>query len=460
MDEQRGSLPIEARITGTRRLPRGLVVAAGLLLPAAALVGVVPLLLQPPSQPEIRLWNGVSIQVRAVTFGRETRVVGSPLQQFLYLVLPAGEKERSGAVAFTGNTPGALTFWTVLRAPNSMSMGLHAAVLDEQGNASPSQWTSFSTDTPTACEFAAFPRRGREVRLCLYHPMSGTADRWETLGMASLPNPATGAFPQWNPPPLPATAHAGSLAVTLSRLERDENPGDLIPAYARCRARYRLTERGKPSANWTALLTDISDATGNTWAVDYADTATPTGPDSVFMAPQAPGERAWKLRFRLARTPTASYAASEVWEVPEVPVPAPGVALPLGKKATVQGMPLELVGVYGPGARLPAGFRFGKPYRTPVLLLRIRNPSARGLLHSLLPIRDDRGRALHLGMAIDSGDGDERHVIYRIDSPPGVRRFTFRYAVQPVRYVEITAPLGSAGRPPNGPVPRKGAGPG
>ena len=130
-----------------RRRRLSWIAGAGIALVLVLLVALSLAARRPP-QRRVRLADGSTVTVQAVTWGTEERVVGSPLQTLLYRLLPAPRNEWSGARAYRGSGPGTLTFWVTRAGAGSlMPTDLEATVFDEHGNESsavrPQAWRVF-----------------------------------------------------------------------------------------------------------------------------------------------------------------------------------------------------------------------------------------------------------------------------------------------------------------------------
>lgn len=431
-----------------RRRRLSWIAGAGVALVLVLLVALSLAARRPP-QRRGRLTDGSTVTVQAVTWGTEERVVGSPLQTLLYRLLPTPQNEWSGARAYRGGAPRTLTFWVTRQGAGSlMPTDLEATTFDEHGNESSAVQPQGLGNGLERWEFRAFPRRGRITGLRFYQRLSPNPQQsgapgssWARVGEITAPNPTPGPHPQWTPPPLPVTVSAGDVQVTLTRLEAGVDPESTFlspgPAEVYCRASFDIRRHGKRTREWSTYIQSISDATGNTWNIGstaFSEVAL------LFPSPPWPGEEAWKLRVQLTRNSSAKFAADELWQVDRIPIPGPGRGVPLARQATVQGVALELVGIYGMGAPMPEGFEFTGPEKIPVLLLRVQGSSPRDLARTFIRARDDRGREVRVNMTASTSDERESRELLRVEAAPDAKWFEFTYAVHRVRYVEILAP--------------------
>ncbi|MBU6401470.1 MAG: hypothetical protein KGS61_14230, partial [Verrucomicrobia bacterium] len=241
-----------------------------------------------------RLADGSTVQLVAVTYGSQHRVVVGPFwKRFLIRLAPppitgttvfprvqykrlarAGWGMPAFQLDYRSDTTNALLFWTVQRNVRPVSWqnpnrpSLVGSAINEQGDvyetAHQLRFLSGPDYRTEAWELTAFPRRGRTVTLRLYPP--GTPP---TAGPApaefTVPNPDGGAHPIWAPRRLPETQRSGDLTVTLTNLVLEQyldghSPNGLI---GQVHANFHVSENGKPSDAWQIESLVLSDATGN-----------------------------------------------------------------------------------------------------------------------------------------------------------------------------------------------------
>ncbi|HTE20518.1 MAG TPA: hypothetical protein VK689_19300 [Armatimonadota bacterium] len=427
-------------------------IAGSLVALAVVLAAALWFASRPATLQTVRLADGSTLRLEAVSYGAEETFLGNPLQRILYTLLPPPLKERSGAAAYRSTAPDTLTYWVTRTGNGNVSDGIAGTVVDEAGNESPPVNGQGLGNGRERYEFKAFPRRGQSANLRLYRrrdvpagPATVKQVGWDLLGLAPAANPVRGPHPRWSPSPLPVTARSGDLDLTVSRLSLGGNPGGSYlsrgPGEAYCSATFRLSRGGKPAIDWYPGIRSISDATGNRWSIgSSASSSVPGGVEQLFPSPAISGEDAWKLEVQLTRTASAAFAPRELWQVRGIPLPRKGQGIPLLRKATVNGFPVELVGIYGPGAALPPGYDFiGDEDRT-ALLLRSTGAVPADTSRGPIRARDERGREVLVRMAASISNGAGTQELLRVDAPPGAKSFDFTYAVHAVRYVEIVVP--------------------
>ena len=153
-------------------------------------------------------------------------------------------------------------------SPNFPSIhSLRVAVSDGQGNA----FDPIVTDNAGFAEDLArgywvgsapiFPRRGKEVHLRLLEDQTIIAE-------FKIPNPAPGPYPTWTPSPLPTTSSKDGLEVTLAKFAAYQTSPEISAKherYPRTECVFTLRESGRATVDWTPVVTEVSDATGNHW---------------------------------------------------------------------------------------------------------------------------------------------------------------------------------------------------
>lgn len=135
----------------------------------------------------------------------------------------------------------------------------------------------------SALEVAAFPRRGKELRLRL---MSGE----KAVAEFKIRNPCPGPHPVWKANPLPLTVTNKGLEITLEKFTADS-------VRRRTRCVFRVRENGTESTGWLPAGFEISDATGNHWKpINDKPQSTNSCVLGSFLGALWPGEEAWKVR--------------------------------------------------------------------------------------------------------------------------------------------------------------------
>jgi RNA polymerase sigma factor (sigma-70 family) len=193
-------------------------------------------------------------------------------------------------------------------------------------------------------EAGVFPRRGKEVRLRLVQDQ-------KTLAAFKIPNPAPGPYPTWTPSPLPASTTNDGLEVTLSKFTAYQTSPEISAQHAlfpRTECEFIFRENNRQTTDWTPVVFEVSDATGNHWR------AWPRAPfgkmeaghvRSEFDGALWPGESAWKLRVELKRT--ANFPESDLLRIPKIRIPHADEVLEPHTPFEQNGVNVELAAVIG-----------------------------------------------------------------------------------------------------------------
>jgi hypothetical protein len=435
-------------LSAARRRRSAPVTILALAALAFVLAAVVVLGLRAPTAPSVRLSDGSTVSLEAVTFGAEQRLGGGPLQRMLYSLLRSWPPDRFGVSVYRGSAPGVLAYWTRRKGQQHGLDSFQATVFDELGNESPASWAQGLGSGTERYEFRAFPRRGRIAGLRFYlrrvskvGPHNAEQYAWEKLGEIRAPNPLPPAAARWSPPPLPASAGRGETRVTLTQLQIGVRPdhASLLrgPAEEYCEARLRLGETGPPPP-WSASIVEVSDASGNTWPVTSSASDTRNGEVTIlFPACPWPSEEAWKLRLRLLRTAQAVFGPDELWEVRGIPLPAAGKQVALVRRKTLQGTALELVAIRGKGAAPPGNLIF---WPSPTLRLARTGAIGREVYHQVIRSTDERGRPVEIHEVASTGDSKGTTEVLEVKAPPRSRSVNLTFAVQKPRFVDLLVP--------------------
>jgi hypothetical protein len=289
-------------------------------------------------------------------------------------------------------------------------------------------------DLVEAWTLPVFPRRGKVVGLRA--SILDANEKWARAFELTVPNPASGPHPVWQPRPLPLTAHAGDLAVTLTGLVGGVKPAEggswLTSDRRLTRATFQVTQGGRPTAEWEPVAIQVSDATGNTWSDLGFPPPEPRGTKQFFIegAPW-PDETAWKLRVEMARA--ASSAPEELWTFRDLLVPRPDRAARPNRTVTRHGVTLQLQGIFGP--RLPLLVPLKRRYNASALLH--LSPAADDVRLRLVAATDDRGRALSTSRIGWRGEGGRHGCSFNL--LPGAKSLNLTFALQKSRFVEFLA---------------------
>ncbi|MGQ0634779.1 MAG: hypothetical protein ACT4QC_09220 [Planctomycetaceae bacterium] len=167
---------------------------------------------------------------------------------------------------------------------------------------------------------------------------------------ANVPN--TSSAPEWPADSLPAVRQDEDVTVTLTSVDRREQPAswdsNLQLSHPRRRWAvmpvYSVVWNGQPSSAWKPETVELTDALGNGyWASDCR---------------LSDRESAWKLAMTLARDDLASFEASEQWSFAPIALPGRDSSRSLNEIASSNGLNISLVAV-GHGSASYSGPVFG-----------------------------------------------------------------------------------------------------
>jgi hypothetical protein len=409
---------------------------AGILI---ILIAAAWALSREPAPLQVQRLPGGTIELEAVTYGQEHRLVqGSYWQRLLAPLLPPGLQIRLlGTVhAWRGSGPGEMVFWTTWRPPPGYRAHFGTAVVfDEHG-------CQFGTvhylEPPEKDGHVTFrvarvtPRRGAWIGLRLRPWRASTGEA--PLAEFRAANPAPGPYPTWTPEPLPVTKRAGDLTVTLTRLLTGLKHGgpDVVPDPEWTCANFRIAQHGRPTKEWAPIEIPLSDATGNVNVPESGNQYEHAGElHLAFQDGLCSNESAWKLRVECSRT--AGFAPPDQWTVRGVAVPKPGAVAHSTSSATRHGVELRLIGIAGIGASFPDGGP--TDWDPPSVHVRARSPLD-GKHLMLVRATDDRGREVS---TFSSGSTDRDRYSSGLKIPAGASSLDLTFAVHPSRFVEFLA---------------------
>jgi hypothetical protein len=197
-------------------------------------------------------------------------------------------------------------------------------------------------------EAPVFPRRGKEVRLRVMSNGNGTD---KLLAEFKIPNPAPGPYPIWTPSPLPASSSKDGLEATLAKFAAIQTSPEISAKherYSRTECDFTFRENDRQTVDWTPVVFEVSDATGNHWRAWPCNPVGGTDPGHVraaFDGALWPGESAWKLRVEFKRT--ANFPASELLRIPKIRLPDTNEVLEPHTPYERNGVNIELAAVVG-----------------------------------------------------------------------------------------------------------------
>jgi len=184
-------------------------------------------------------------------------------------------------------------------------------------------------DDVLAVQFDAFPRREGKLYLRAQEQSNSGQEMADEQFVISNPA-AKKSFEKWVPEPLPVTAKADDLSVTLTKLvagaamtyqRNQDNPDDAMNKGVQ--VAYHVERAGKHVTNWQPVSVETTDATGNRTAMNYGPNANQVqwnGDEGTFTYQYGlwPDEPAWKLRLEM--TQTSDFSGDEPWTVQNIPV--------------------------------------------------------------------------------------------------------------------------------------------
>ena len=315
---------------------------------------------QEPHGQTSRLPDESTVELAAVTFGREHRYIAGNLWQRLQeLALPAGSAPTEGHRSTSQEQPVLWLRWSEPgRAADAPFFTRVGATIDEHGCRLLNGDSSFVMSPGTMLAFAdsalpspgyrdlspvavdVYPRRSGHFRFGLLtteKPLSPPLAAYEVA------LPPGGPFPEWRAGKPPVSARSGPVEVTLASLVR---PPAAWPVGGTACATYRYQEQGRPTTNWRPELITVLDATGNT--LESPVYATPKS-ELVGFNGLCWREPAWKLRVRFIRRQPAAAPARFVWRFPALPAPARNHAVDLPVRLPSGPIRLELERMLGGG---------------------------------------------------------------------------------------------------------------
>jgi hypothetical protein len=285
-----------------------------------------------------RLPNGSSIAIEAITYGPEHRFTRAAW--WLRMVRPFMSKrdwEALGGVDVRRTIPDpAVPVVWVTRTPESglgFGFDTNVTVFDNHGCEALILGQHFQRDVTghtgvSSYPLSAFPRRGDTLGLRVYQRVNGP---WKRAAEFRLSMPKQPTPPRWPRAPVPVTVRDGELSCTLSRFitgaydqdaARPAQGNDICEAWTYLT--FKVQQRGRPTAEWVPVSVEFRDPGGNIVApgAPYLNPRRQGATTKMsFMGNLLPEEDTWKLRVELARAPTATFGASELWTVRNVPIP-------------------------------------------------------------------------------------------------------------------------------------------
>jgi hypothetical protein len=315
-------------------------------------------------------------------------------------------------------------------------------------------------------QFPAFPRR--EGKLVLRVLENGNGDQEMSDKKFVIANPARGPFPAWTSELPPITQEDGNLSVTLTKLvcgadtgiTRDsDNPDDAVNKGVL--AAFKVSQDGKPTADWLPVTIDTSDATGN--YVNGRVFGTQRQDDAIEAPYQFglwPDEPAWKLRVQFAKQ--SGYTDDEMMKVQNIPVEpgrrqdfnrvvrrVNGVVVSTAPAATVTNTGFAEGDINGYHVKVFQAKQFtdvpanSQPnggiqvqFSPPLPPMTMGTMGARPILQT---ITDDQGQNVRRYGYSSSSDGKSTTFNYTLGDMAGVKSLNLTIVLAKNRFVEFTA---------------------
>ena len=436
-------------------------VACGVILSAAAVL----FLLNRTPGGDIgavrRLADGSTLELRQVIFTNAYQYSHRGGNRFLRFIEPITPPfirnrffpSRTGGFGFgtEGNTN--LIVVTVNRcsAPNWWSSLARLRVFDEQGDVYDARWGAHTMGFPGEVvhgwQIRAFPRRSKTVGLRFLAQNSDGS--WTNASEFTIRNPAYAAYPRWTPEPWPSTKSAGDLAVTLrefqsgGRMSGHGGQGNEQTAARKTRLVFAFANEGRSVENWRVQKLTISDATGNRW-FPYLDFVKQefdwtTNGTVEFFGALWPGENAWRLDVEFVRT--GGFSPDELWDVPPIRLPAPGLLTDLTNSWHHDGVTVQLVALASPTTDHPGGFKWIAKWwgeeKNMVYSLALKvSPELKDHRLSVARVLDQEGREVEV---VQHGNQDYAEQALFLKPGETARELKLTFAMQRSRFLQFLA---------------------
>ncbi|MGV3722922.1 MAG: hypothetical protein ACO1SX_18645 [Actinomycetota bacterium] len=403
--------------------------------------------------------DGTTVTLLGVTAGRPHQITtGNPVAQIIAPLAPAALTRSTGFGRFTRPDvpPETPVAWIYTRAmapllPTQDFGGLQLWTIgDEDGCETqligPYTHESGGAWAVSSFELTTFPRHGKRIALRAY--------RWSATPKPTVelwaPNPASRSYPVWDEAPTPVHAVDGDVRYTLRRFVSgaDHVSSAVPPRFnnrrdASTHLEIEATRGGRPVLDWMPVSFELQDATGN--LIGAGNYANPRREGNLthlsFYQNLFKGERTWRIRAEVARTPSGEFSAAETYTFRDLAAPARSTPAlermqPKDQRvAIVNGMRVEMTGVrwssHGPPyAEIGLGFPGAKP---------------RGWRVTPIRVVDDQGREAPSGRyeptLLDLSHDQLPTVL--VELPFEIRKpmktVDVTIAVQKTRYVEFMA---------------------
>ena len=403
----------------------------------------------------LSLPDGAVVRIVAVTYGTN-HAVGRPLAR---LVARMPDAVRDGLLDVLGSpvallgsatTPEpTLIIWlgrTTNNAAAPLGTGYFTALLsDASGFISGDHASMYGWGSNTEqMQFGVVPRRDQVISVNFFHhsPTGGVSQ----CGSLPFANPLYGAFPQWQPKPLPATRRVDDVALTLEKVStghdqnssiRADRNGHVIHEFGTNRVDgQNLTFcfiRLQPLANtnqvWCVAGEEVSDVTGNKApSTSFGWGSLEEGYFS-FEPGLWPNESAWKLRCEIKRA--RGFEPGETFVFRDIPLGSLGATNQIRCATNFSGVAVTLDYIIRRAPFTNSSWSsddFSQVHFTTAVL-------SNGLHLDLLSARTDTGTNLD---SISSSSSDSWRIYGYRNVPLEAKTVDFTFAVQRGRWVEFT----------------------
>ena len=297
---------------------------------------------------------------------------------------------------------------------------------------------------PAPLQFGVVPRRDPVIAVnFFFHASTGGVSQCGSLPFA---NPLYGAFPQWQPEPLPATHRAGDVAVTLEKVStgHDQNTsirGDRnnhftlefgtnrVDGQNKTIALVRLRSLTDTNQTWLVASAEVSDATGNKARSTSFGFGSLDESYFSFEPGLWPGETAWKVRCEIKRA--QGFAPGETFVFHDIPFGSLGATNEIRCRTNFGGVTVTLDRVVRRAPNTNSSWSTEDLSQAQFTTAVLSN----GLHLDLVSARTDTGTNLECGAWSSS---DKWRIYSYRNLPLEAKTVDFTFAVQRGRWVEFT----------------------
>jgi hypothetical protein len=283
----------------------------------------------PPPQRFV-LPDGSVLTLRAVTYGREHRLVLGgqawlrPVRRFLPEALT---RRLDLSVAMHSATNDSLMVWLEQeRAKNPRAgFGFYPPILlgDDDGNEFAATRAAYrgSIATNVLCgfHFPIAPQAGSRLRMRI--PIADVFARVTHSAEFLMDSPTPRKPAKWQAPAFPMSASTEGVQLTLTGLHpfaQTEPLGHGSMNERWMRASYQFKEGGQPSTNWQVCSVEVFDESGGNYRPGAFGHRLDMTEDHLDFKVGLSAKVVWKLRFALCRVD--GFATNELWNARDIPL--------------------------------------------------------------------------------------------------------------------------------------------